>query len=509
MPGMVQQPTLPVSAGQVLAGKYRVERVLGVGGMGVVVEALHLDLERRVALKFMLGEAASNGEAVARFMREGRAAARLRSEHVAQVLDVGRLETGEPYMVMEYLDGLDLSALIKAEGPQAPDRAVSLVLQACEAVSEAHAVGIVHRDLKPSNLFLANRPDGTPLVKVLDFGISKVARVSGSNQQEASMTSTSAMLGSPAYMSPEQVRSAKNVDARTDIWALGIILYELLTAQAPFDADSLPGLIAAIISDPPVAVDRRRAALPPGLSAIVMRCLEKDPANRFDSVAALARALEPFAFADDAALVARIIRLQKSAGLTQLDTTRPPAASVSNEALAPAQSAPGTTAATFGVTANRKPSGRRGLMIAAVAVACVVAGGTVAWWTASGRAETVASPSVEESASAAAVLPDAGALSDEAGVLDGAVDVPDSDAAAGEDAKGEVTEKVAAAPPPRTTRQPGGTARGSGKTTKPAATAVAPGREARDHAAPPRTQPSGTKEPKEPPKATVDLSERR
>jgi eukaryotic-like serine/threonine-protein kinase len=247
MPDSSRQIPGNVQVGDVLAEKYRIERILGVGGMGVVVQATHLDLEQRVAIKWMLSQVSSHGESVGRFLREGKAAARLTSEHVARVMDVGRLDGGEPYMVMEYLQGQDLSNVIKTEGPRQPELAVDYVLQACEAIAEAHAQGIVHRDIKPSNLFLTRRADGTPLVKVLDFGISKLSSKPG-EEAVASMTSTTALLGSPAYMSPEQMRSAKNVDTRCDIWALGMVLYELLAAAPPFEAETLAGLIAAITS---------------------------------------------------------------------------------------------------------------------------------------------------------------------------------------------------------------------------------------------------------------------
>jgi eukaryotic-like serine/threonine-protein kinase len=405
----MSRPQSPVEIGEVLAEKYRVERVLGVGGMGVVVEATHLDLQKRVALKFMLkGTGDPSGESVARFMREGRAAAGLHSEHVARVLDVGRLDTGEPYMVMEFLQGRDLSDLIRGDGPQPVDRAVSYVLQACEAIAEAHARGIVHRDLKPSNLFLTQRADGLALVKVLDFGISKVARVQGDHAAEASMTNTRAILGSPSYMSPEQVRSSKNVDARTDIWALGIILYELLTAKPPFEADSLPGLIAAIISDAPVPVSSRRSDLPPGLAAAIMRCLDKAADKRFESVAAFARALEPFAEAEDVALVTRIVRLQKTAGLTKLDTARPPQPSMSDgENVDGPPIGSHATAATFGVTAKAVRRGPRvGFILAGIASLVLVSGGT-AWFVAqSGKAASAA----PDRSSDLVVLPVADAL---------------------------------------------------------------------------------------------------
>ena len=209
-----------VEQGDVLAGKYRVDRVLGVGGMGVVVAATHLQLEERVALKFMLPEAYGDPDLAARFTREARAAVKLKSEHVARVLDVGTLDTGAPYIVMEYLDGTDLADELHKKGPLPVHEAAEYVLQACDALAEAHALGIVHRDLKPANLFLTRRGDGSPLVKLLDFGISKT---SAFNDAGVAMTKTAAMMGSALYMSPEQMTSPKDVDARADVWALGTI----------------------------------------------------------------------------------------------------------------------------------------------------------------------------------------------------------------------------------------------------------------------------------------------
>src|SRR4051812_29611172 len=209
-----------VREGDVLAGKYRVDKILGAGGMGVVVAAHHVQLDERVAIKFLLPEALGNAEAVARFAREARAAVKIKSEHVARVIDVGTLETGAPYMVMEYLEGGDLSQVLASRGPLPVEEAVEYVLQACEAIAHAHALGIVHRDLKPANLFLIRRPDGTNAIKVLDFGISKVMPGKSASSDNA-MTRTRTVMGSPLYMSPEQMASTRDVDGRTDLWALG------------------------------------------------------------------------------------------------------------------------------------------------------------------------------------------------------------------------------------------------------------------------------------------------
>jgi serine/threonine-protein kinase len=285
-------PHSPVREGQIIAKKYRVERVLGVGGMGAVVRATHVELDQPVAVKFMLPEALASAEAVNRFLREAKIVARLKSEHIARVSDLGTLETGQPFIVMELLEGSDLRARID-NGPRiGPNEAAAYVLQACEGLAEAHRSGIVHRDLKPANLFLTRRPNGRPLVKVLDFGISK-----GVAMGDASLaaTKTNALLGSPYYMSPEQMTSPKDVDHRTDVWSLGVILYELVTGRMPFDADTLGALFLAVYQMAPTPLPQVRPDLPPEFIAVVMRCLEKNPANRYASVEELSLALMPFA----------------------------------------------------------------------------------------------------------------------------------------------------------------------------------------------------------------------
>ena len=294
-----------VYAGQILGGKYRVDRVLGAGGMGMVVAATHLQLDERIAIKFLLPEALRNPEAVARFGREAKAAVKIRGEHVARVIDVGTFENGAPYMVMEHLDGRDLSALIHERGALPAADAVDAVLQACEALAEAHALGIVHRDLKPANLFMVRRPDGTPCVKVLDFGISKLT-APGSDH---SMTKTSAVMGSPLYMSPEQMTASRHVDARTDIWAIGVVLYELLTGRVPFSAETLPEICGLILTAAPAAIRDYSPAVPDGLQNVVRRCLEKDRERRFSNVSELAHALSPFGSRATSRSVERIARI--------------------------------------------------------------------------------------------------------------------------------------------------------------------------------------------------------
>ena len=306
-------PSLEVKPGEVLAGKYRIERVLGQGGMGVVVLATHLHLDERVAIKFLLQSALGVPESVARFAREARSAVKIKSEHVARVIDVGTLETGCPYMVMEYLHGRDLAQLVLEQGPLSIEHAVDFVLQACEAIAEAHALGIVHRDLKPSNLFLIHRADGSPCVKVLDFGISKTTGMAGSGP-DLGMTRTTAVMGSPLYMSPEQMASSRNVDVRTDIWALGAILFELCTGQVPFAADTMPQLCAMVLQEPAPPLRNKLPLAPEGLEAAILRCLEKTPTNRYANVAELANALLPFAPRLGRTSVERISRVLSAAG---------------------------------------------------------------------------------------------------------------------------------------------------------------------------------------------------
>jgi serine/threonine-protein kinase len=292
-------PTVPSPAvelprpGDVVCGKYRIEGPLGHGGMGVVLAATDTSLGRAVAIKLLPPHKSSSPDAVARFLREARAAAAIQSEHVVRVFEVDTFVTGTPFIVMERLVGADLAQVLEDRGPMPIDVACDTILQACQALGEAHRLGIVHRDLKPGNLFVAQRPDGTTCLKVLDFGISKGATFEA--EGGPSLTSTGAVMGTPLYMSPEQLRSLRDADARTDIWALGAILFELLTRSLIYEAETASALCAMIAMDPPIPLRARLPSAPIELEAIILRCLHKDPAGRFQDVAALADALAPYA----------------------------------------------------------------------------------------------------------------------------------------------------------------------------------------------------------------------
>jgi serine/threonine-protein kinase len=358
--------TAGVSEGDILADKYRVERVLGRGGMGVVVAAHHIQLDEKVALKFLLPEALENAETVARFGREARAAVKIKSEHVARVIDVGTLPNGAPYMVMEYLEGEDLADWLRNRGPMPVEQAVEFVLQACVAVADAHALGIVHRDLKPANLFCVRRSDGQLSIKVLDFGISKMTGPPGSGPGVA-ITRTASLMGTPLYMSPEQMRSSRDVDAKTDIWALGAILFELMAARPAFLAVSLTELAIKVNNDPAPSIRSLRQDVPDALDAIIFRCLEKDPRARFRNVAELALALLPFAPKRAKAAVERISGIIQAAGLSASAVDVPASVQVAEER------ASAGTLPPFGRTTSSNGDKKKSLRGAAIAGAVALA----------------------------------------------------------------------------------------------------------------------------------------
>jgi serine/threonine protein kinase len=300
--------TLP-SEGELFDGKYRVGAVLGIGGMAAVIAARHLGLDELVAIKILLPECCDDPAVVERFVQEGKTATKIRSEHVVRMLDVG-VVSGRAYLVMEHLAGDDLEALLRRDGPLPFVDAIDLLLQACEAIGEAHALGIVHRDLKPANLFLTHRVDGSACLKVLDFGISKMPRaVQGAIPTGASPTLPSLVMGSPQYMSPEQMVSAKTADPRADIWSLGAILYELVTGHVAFDGATTSEICAKVLVGGPAPVARFSSGVPDAVERVISRCLERDLSQRYASVVELAHALAPFGSEGARASAASIARV--------------------------------------------------------------------------------------------------------------------------------------------------------------------------------------------------------
>jgi serine/threonine-protein kinase len=349
-----------VQIGAVLAGRYRVDRVLGQGGMGIVVQAMHLQLHTPVAMKFLLPEVLANQQIVQRFFREAQAAVRLKSEHVARVIDVGSLETGVPYMVLEYLEGTDLASFPRSQ--LTVGGIIDLMLQACEALAEAHSLGIVHRDIKPANFFITRLADGTLLLKVLDFGISKAPMTGGP------LTATQTVMGTPAYMSPEQMRSSRDVDLRSDIWSLGAVLYELLQGAPPFGSDAFSSMVIRVMNGP---LPKLTVRLPGDLDAVIYRCLEKDAGRRFRNTAEVAQALARYAHSETQAAIS-VQRTRAIVGIAPRVAIEPGSA----------QRAPSTISGSAGARTMLRGSRRRwptmagmGVMAAIVVIALAASRG--------------------------------------------------------------------------------------------------------------------------------------
>lgn len=300
---------LPCAVGDLIAGKYRIEGVLGRGGMATVFAAWHEELDQRVALKMLHAGMSGDPTHAKRFVREARNAARIQSEHIARIMDVGRTpisgSADRVYIVMEHLEGNDLSRVLKARGALPVDEVINYLVQACDAIAVAHSLGIIHRDLKPANLFLSRGADGSPTVKVLDFGIAKAFDQPAANE----LTTTTAIIGSPLYMAPEQMTNARDVDQRADIWSLGVIAYRLLTKELPFRGENLVELAMAVASRPPRPIREHRAEISPSLADAIMRCLERDADLRWPTVAAFVQAIAPYGPGQLIPIVQRIVRI--------------------------------------------------------------------------------------------------------------------------------------------------------------------------------------------------------
>ncbi|HET6148453.1 MAG TPA: serine/threonine-protein kinase [Polyangia bacterium] len=381
-----ESPAVRIGA---VVDRYTVVRLLGQGGMGAVYEVRHATLARRMAIKFLLPELAANRDVLRRFENEAKAAGGLEHPNLVAVTDFGRATDGAPYLVMEFLEGQDCSRLLRAYGPLPVPRATDIVLQACRGLAIAHKADIVHRDLKPENLFVTDAGDGSDLVKVLDFGIAKLRPTDASV-----VTGTGAMFGTAFYMSPEQARGAGEVDARTDVWSLGVVLYELLSGRRPFQGEQFLQVVHQILSADPPPLASVRPGLPDKLSALIERAMAKDPKDRPPSALALAEALKPFA--------GRTSQSQNLSSAEALAATRAtPATRTGEPSLVPRKTGPASSNARVptgaglaeavapdpraATTAPVTRSGGRGRFIAAFAAAAVLAGGA-AYWLASRHA---------------------------------------------------------------------------------------------------------------------------
>jgi serine/threonine-protein kinase len=424
-------------AGAVVGGKYEIVGVVGKGGMGVVFEATHKRLSQRVALKMLRPHVRDDPETIARFEREARAAGQLRSMNIARVLDVETQNAELPYIVMEFLEGRDLEDEIAEVGMLPVPEAVDYVLQACAGIHEAHELGIIHRDLKPANLFLCRTPDG-PIIKILDFGISKIK-----TEQDSRLTAAMTTMGSPIYMSPEQLRDVKDVDQRADVWGLGIILFELLTGRTPF-VGTVTSVTASIVADPAPTLSSLRDGIPPGLEAIVAKALEKKPEARFQDAETFGEALSMFASPEGS----RRFHASLSMPVATPRSLRPvatPADAETRPSFSPGETRNAFTSASF---ANALRPRRTRWVAALAAVAAVVAVLVVVLTLAARRAETRAAsaqPPAAESNPAAPPAVASAAPSAESSAATTPILIP---------AKTTATSRTFAPPPPQPPPKP-------------------------------------------------------
>ncbi|MFO8071882.1 MAG: serine/threonine-protein kinase [Polyangia bacterium] len=369
--------------GKTLEGRYAVERLLGEGGMGAVYQGLHVMVGRKVAIKFLHSELTGSEEVVKRFYREARAAAAIGHRNIVEVLDVGLSELGEPYLVMEFLEGESLGDMLERVGPIDLGAACGVLDPALRALSAAHAKGIVHRDLKPDNIFLGHGQDGEVEVKLIDFGISKFADAGGESQ----LTQTGSLLGTPAYMSPEQARGDRELDARADIYSMGVILYQALTGRMPFEGEHYNALLISVLTEEPLDPAEAHAGFPEQARELVMSALAKDPAQRPQSAAEMLERLKELGVYEERTeqltRVASSIEKRNVAAGDVGDALREGSGS-SASAVYSQMMREGTS----GVWAGTRPKGsrrRKGLLVGLGAAAVAVVAAVVLAWVYSGE----------------------------------------------------------------------------------------------------------------------------
>jgi hypothetical protein len=383
---------MSLSTGDIIDGKYRIIRLLGEGGMGAVYEGENTRIHRKVAIKVLHSAVAATGEAVARFEREAQAAGRIGSEHIVEVLDLGNLPSGDRYMVMEFMDGDSLSGRIRDRVRLTPAEAFPIMHQLLEALAAAHGAGIIHRDLKPDNVYLLKSRGGkADFVKLLDFGISKFNQLSGDSG--FSMTRTGAVMGTPYYMAPEQAKGSRELDHRVDLYAAGVILYEAITGEVPFNADTFNELLFKIVLEAARPVEQVVPGLDPAFAAIVNKSMAREPSARFQTSREFQQALDQWAAGAGPQLAAALN------ASTQVSAPRSPQQSAHGTGQFPAASpahtlgtgTPGTWSGTMtGAPATKKSN--VGIFIALAAGAAFVVGGGVfvATSLSQGKADTAA-----------------------------------------------------------------------------------------------------------------------
>jgi eukaryotic-like serine/threonine-protein kinase len=359
-------------SGRVLDGRYRVERLLGRGGMGAVYDGRHAIVGKRVAIKMLHAEFAANEEVLKRFYREAQAAAAIGHKNIIDIMDVGVTPANEPYIVMEYLEGEDLESMLVRTGPLSLEAACGILEPALNALGAAHAKGIVHRDLKPANIFLCREQGGAPTVKLIDFGISKFSGAAGSTK----LTQTGSLLGTPAYMSPEQARGDQSVDHRTDLYAVGVILYQMLTGSLPFVGDNYNTLLISVLTAEPRPLRQLNPRIPTDAEALVLKELSKDPAARSQSAIEMLEAFKGLAAYKERGNGLSLLGTQLHAGVASGDigaaTDRGGGSSASRVLSQMAKATPGVWSGTEAKKGPR-PALVGGLVAAAViAVAAVV-----------------------------------------------------------------------------------------------------------------------------------------